>query len=420
LTVESIGLVKSTTIELGSALLAQVHVRGLTELSANRFMVAGFDGVFDLDITSGQFKHYQHLSGDVQSLSDNAINAAVKVSDSEVWLASGLGLDSLNVHSGQITRLLDNPDLAEFIGSRRINDIYLHGDKVLVAANSGIFRLQLVTQQAGETSPRVKRLGSIAELKNAWSLKFKPNGDKLIGTYGLGLFEVKANGKVKRYTYGKEGNESLLSNNVSALTVDKQQRLWVGTNKGLNWRQKDQPGFATLLPSKLAGVEGIDNIRDIHQDRHGHLWFLSTRGLIEVDGQLNLQRLMTAQTTPALQFDQWANVLLFVDNLLLIGSDSGLQVIDLEQNRQLQFFPINGVVQMLEDKAGSWWILSFDTLYRFEPNTMTLEPMANNRLFSASQLAKGSGYYNFIEDSFAQLWLAWPGGVKVFDTLNHL
>ncbi len=407
------------SIDLGEAILPHVDVRALTEVQPERVIVSGFDGFYDVNVNAGVVRHFQHSDTEPQSLSDNAVNKAVAVSDSEVWLATGLGLDSYDLSSGQVKRLLDEPALEQAIGSKSISDLYRLNDQILVAATSGIYRFRLQQHNAQPLKPRLKQLSELSKLKNAWSLKYSGDGKQYVGTYGLGLFEIDSNGKHTRYTYAEQGRNRLSGNNVSVIEVDRQGRLWVGTSKGLNWREQGQQGFSSFLPSALSGVAGIDVIRDIYQDDEDNLWFLSTRGVIEVDAKLNLKRTFTKESEPPLRVDKWATSVKVINNRLLIGSDIGFSVIDLSSNREMRFIPTNGVARFFEDSQGQLWVLSFDTLYLFNRQNLSLEAMPNDGFFTQTQKAKGVGFYNIAEDRFGQFWLAWSGGVKVFDPLSR-
>ncbi len=70
---------------------------------------------------------------------------------------------------------------------------------------------------------------------SARSIAEKPDGSLWLGTWGDGIVELDKNHKeIKKYKYDSTNKNSLSHNQVRAIKTDKQGRVWVGTNSGLN------------------------------------------------------------------------------------------------------------------------------------------------------------------------------------------
>lgn len=73
------------------------------------------------------------------------------------------------------------------------------------------------------------------------------------------------------YRYSSEDLNSLASNNITALLIDSQQRIWVGTDNGVSLFNRD-----TQLFINIQTKDGLTNNR--------------VNALAEVDGQLWVAR----------------------------------------------------------------------------------------------------------------------------------
>ena len=70
---------------------------------------------------------------------------------------------------------------------------------------------------------------------SARSISEADDGSLWLGTWGDGLIKLDKNYKeVKRYKYEPKNSNSISNNQVRVIKPDKQGRLWIGTNSGLN------------------------------------------------------------------------------------------------------------------------------------------------------------------------------------------
>ena len=91
-----------------------------------------------------------------------------------------------------------------------------------------------------------------------------------IGTDGDGLFAM-ANNHISRYTQ----EDGLLSNNVVALNADLDGKLVIGTNKGLQWRDKKKFGVFEAL--------GRMQINALWVDKWNSIWAGTEQGLARLN-----------------------------------------------------------------------------------------------------------------------------------------
>jgi len=95
--------------------------------------------------------------------------------------------------------------------------------------------------------------------------------------HGMSIVDLST-GQTTNYRYQKEKKDGLPGNNVRCIYKDRQQRIWVGTDRGL---ARFDPNTGTF--SKVSGANGFeDNVYDIKQMNDGTLWIATDIGGIKV------------------------------------------------------------------------------------------------------------------------------------------
>lgn len=111
-----------------------------------------------------------------------------------------------------------------------------------------------------------------------------PDGDVWIGTMDNGLYRYSYASKAyKQYTGNadKPLPDTLHSNTITALTVDRKGRLWISTAKGgLSRYNKEHDNFTTF--GRESGLPGR-TVYNLLEDKRGQLWFGTDNGLVCLD-----------------------------------------------------------------------------------------------------------------------------------------
>jgi signal transduction histidine kinase/ligand-binding sensor domain-containing protein/DNA-binding response OmpR family regulator len=139
------------------------------------------------------------------------------------------------------------------------------------------------------------------------SIRETANGSLWIGTQQRGLYRIdqpnQARLKVDSVYRGGNQPGSLHSNRISYLYEDRQNRLWVGTYKGLHLYQPSSGRFVAYL-AKLGSEQAISSniINYIQEDRQGRLWVGTSNGLnrmeATVDGQVWFRKFRQQEGLP--------------------------------------------------------------------------------------------------------------------------
>ncbi len=109
-----------------------------------------------------------------------------------------------------------------------------------------------------------------------WAITSTRDGNIWFGGFGGGLHRMDGNGQITRFMPEKNDPHSLPGDTVLSLTVDANNRLWIGTTKGLCYLSGNK--FVKVLAGNI--LDGY--IMQLIGDADGSLWAGTTRGLVHL------------------------------------------------------------------------------------------------------------------------------------------
>ncbi|MDT0690377.1 two-component regulator propeller domain-containing protein [Salegentibacter sp. F188] len=169
---------------------------------------------------------------------------------------------------------------------------------------------------------RFEPLKSIPTQRAVASISQDRQGFIWMGTHGLGL--SKYNGLDYTSYQFKEGDSSSLSNSLIHITyIDKQNRLWVGTETGLDLYNRDQDSFTHIdLPGKSGSTSVA--VHTILENKNGDILVGTHQyGLFKINDST-----LTASEVKIKGIREVRNFLIHkithFDDRILLGTDKGL------------------------------------------------------------------------------------------------
>ena len=206
------------------------------------------------------------LVGPAQGLPSTEIKALAHDAAGYLWIATADGLARYDGVGMRVWR--HDPDDPGSLPGNNVQAIVVDArDRVWAATEGGgVSVLDASRQQfAHFRADRHPALGS----DDVWAMARQ--GDAIwLGTYDGGLTRVERDGGMRRYTSAEHG---LPSDIVLSLAVDADNRLWVGTPKGVARETGD--GFE---PVALPGADGVPTVFSLSAEADG-LWVGTSHGV---------------------------------------------------------------------------------------------------------------------------------------------
>jgi len=258
--------------------------------------------------------------------------------------------------------------------------------------------------------------------------KSNVNEEVAIGTAGLGLFLTNIqSGKYQHYKSGQKSN-SILSNNISALTVDGNENIWIGSDGGLDMLNPITGKVISYFTDRIPNYTRF-LIKDLKFDNAGRLFVAHTGGVdILFPGQNIIKKIPSVtnrELKPELQSDiiELANSSKPIAELLKIGEQKLLEK-EFEVSDSIKTIIIGvgegqsniGVMfdyGWLEDenKKIVWGMHNYSNSYHFQggdknritTQTLQLKP-GKYKLKFQSDVGHSYGNYNVKPPTDSTLW----------------
>lgn len=370
---------------------------------------ATYDGLNRFD--GREFRVYRNKIGDSTSLPHNYIYTLQEDAAKQLWVGTGQGLSIFDPALERFSRVYyireqgSSPQLIDFslycikpdaagnmyggtngfgllvrkkgesicrvipcmIGGKRISgysvsDIVITPNSVLAfVSGQGLFRLDHATQVL---------LPLNNEVRFANCLRPDQSGTIWVGSEnGLYQYSEKASKYLLHFT-GKPGE--LSDNNVTSITTDKDNNLWIGTDRGGITIYTTDKRFMYVAAGEGADKLSSESVFSLLRDKEERIWIGTIKGGCNViDKQMArfttiIRDPFSANTIPVSTIYSFCET---KDKDLLIGTDGGgLSVWNRSTNRFLNYnhqsgnpnsLSHNAVIKMLEDHEGRLWVGTF-------------------------------------------------------------
>ncbi|RTE54021.1 response regulator [Arenibacter aquaticus] len=283
-------------------------------------------GLNFFNATTGKFTSYRNKEDDSGSLSSDHITALYLDSKKRLWIGSRNGLDmvDLSLSSKDFVFKHYNSEQAPFIAGWDGTSIYtIYEDKnsqLLVGSASGLFKLAKdangqdyfgsITNTIGLPNTAIRDLTEDAL------------GRLLVAT-GQGVFaQVKGQG---------ENLQKLYDGNFSALLVDNENRIWVGSNEGLllfeNTSGDNLPKFwdRFVYDSRNPASISKNIIKSLFLDSTGIIWIGTNGGGVNTfdPGRKKFRHIRNTSDPNSLSYDKIRAMYEDGNGTLWIGTEGG-------------------------------------------------------------------------------------------------
>lgn len=351
--------------------------------SKDKLWIATYtQGIYKLDLETRKTSYYSR--GSENKLSNDNISAFLEDKNGIIWIGTYEdGINLIKPHNKIIENYTSDPQQINTLSGSSIFGLIQDKDKILWAGTqgSGINKINRMTGKISHilADPYNKEALSHNEIT---AIAEDQDGYLWVGTiYGLNRLDKKT-GKFKRYFYSRKNfnteNSSLSSSSITALLVDKDNNLWIGTDySGLNKLDPTRKKFK-IYYNILGDDESLssNNVITLFSDSEGYIWTSSwLKGLNRVDPETDkIKRYIYNPDNPSsLQTNTVYSISEDSDGFLWFGSTDGLIKFDkkteiFKSYTEKDGLPNNSVYGILEDQDGFLWITTNRGIAKFDKN----------------------------------------------------
>lgn len=256
-----------------------------------------------------------------------------------------------------------------------------------------------------------KSLSYASYLSSILALK---DGSLLIGTFsGLNKYNEK-NDNFDRYQHNDSVPTSLSNSTVNCIYQDKKNRVWIGTDNGLNLLTNTQKyRFKRFLNTEKQNQK----IYTITEDHNGTLWLSTSKGLMNMrfsEGKIIFKYFKAFSEALEKSIDNHITSMVEDrENNLWIGTkQSGVSKLDLSTENIINYkysslnpqgISSNNIRKIIVDRTGKIWIGSLHGISIYNPAAKSFSTLQNEAGNPAS-LSQNS-VYDIFQDRQGIIWV---------------
>jgi len=364
-----------------------------------------------------EFLVYRNEPGNMTSILNNLVYTSLKSSDGTMWfgLINGgfcrYNSETDNFENFTIPKGMDSKEsklLIFDIAEDKQGAVYLS------VFGSGIYKFY---PDKKTFSKEKSKLFDNELLKKSTKLKFDAEGNFWIGTWDNGLFRFDF--KKNLLTNYCQGNKKkILSNNrVRFIFSDSKERIWAGTQSGLNLFDSERDEFINPMKDKDKIMPDNSNAFScMEEDKNGDIWIgTSSSGIIKYKESESRFTMMENSDLNPESISGNSIMHLFCDrtNVMWAGTyDNGLNKTDVDRKKFFGFANLFdrqihklSVISLLEDEGRRLYIgTSFNGLYVFIFGETELH---KQRIFKdGKELSEGQTVTCIYRDSYGKIFFS--------------
>ncbi len=378
--------------------LPSKNIRALLADGEQLWMGTWGGGLVRIDLPTGNFTVFSSTSAvPEQRPGSDFIRVIFRDAQGRLWIGGNAGLDVLNAAETTFTHYI--------LPGTELQTVYAIAEdaqgNLWLGTDAGIFQLA-----ADSSSIRNVMQTGGSPVTALW-MDLKRN-QLWAGTIS-GLYRLDpANGNASHFSHEPANPNSLGTDAIASLFSDQPDRLWVGTENGVDLLDLTAPvAFIHIthddndLSSLASGL-----VLSIFQDNLGGIWFSSwTSGLSYYHPARFKFPVATALPSFPVSFAHGENETLWVGTFEqgLLQLDKNYQIINTYQHQEddPESLPNNTVMALAKDRQNRLWIGTLGGLCRLDTDkSLQYYPMVNKRVRSLLEDRQGNLWVGTMEGLF--------------------
>ncbi len=369
-------------------------------------------GLCVYNLRSGRAEFYRHIFNDTYSIADNAIHSVYEDREGGMWLGT---------YFGGINYMFDSHSVFEkYYPVEGINS--LSGKSVSEFCEDENGNLWIGTEDFGLNYFNV----SLQQFKNYYLPWDKANSfshsnihgllynnpELWIGTYSQGIDVLNTHTGTSRSYKSSNKKNTLLSNNIYSIYKNKQDVIWIGSEKGLQYFNQGDDNFIRVN-------KDIDcQVNDIKQSANGLMWVATIgKGVFCYNASTQTWKQYKILPNEAIADGQMITCIMEDDtgNIWIGTEGAGMCFFDVKKEAFISIntthgLPNNVVYMLLQDEQGDIWGSTNKGIFSYDPQSKEIRVFGHSSGLLGDQFNYKSGILLNKKIYF--------GGVKGFIAFN--
>ena len=404
--------------------LSSNEVHAILDDHAGTLWIGTAGGLDSLNRTTGNISHYQHDKADPGSLTDSSVMSLYRDPAGLMWIGTRAG--GVNWWNSQswsfggsnpawldgklVTAFADAPDDRLWVGT----------------LGGGLFDLDTQSGNATKLDVRLKRQDALGD-DRVMSLLRDHSGTLWIGTWGVGVKRLGANGELSSIPVGKGDPHGLSAPGIVAIYEARDGLLWIATHGGGANVLNPATGVVRQLAysSATPGALSSENVTAFVEDREGFMWIGTDSGglnLARSDGTVIKSFThdatdpgsLSANTVYALTLDADGHLWVSTDGgglNLVSGSASAPSTIRFQRFSHEQGLSSDTIYAAVPGARGELWLSGNAGLMRFDPHSHAVATFHREHGLQSEEFNS----FAYFRTRDGRLAFGGTGGLNVFD-----
>jgi ligand-binding sensor domain-containing protein len=407
--------------------ISHQSINALCEDHKNRIWIGTDGGINILEKGPQKFSHINSSDPEL-NISNDTIQSIVEDQYHKVWIGTNFGLNQYFPKENKIVSYFHVPGKKSSLAGNQIQQVFINDEEqVIVATNNGISVLNRKKGQFHSLKDKNNR-NPLAGIQVNQIIQDKKSNYWIASEEGL-FFYNKKQRVFKQYIVDE--SNGLTSNSLTSIMEDSQGDIWIGTNG--NGICIYNPATAQFKESSHPIIKEFENdyIHSLFEDRSKIVYVgTSWRGLAKINPYANqFEHIRYSPNNPdGLNSENvWTIYENETDNVLWIGTNKGINLLDLETNTfsymqheagNPNSLSDNLIRDIYQDEKGNYWISTYTGgLNHYNPETKSFRHYLNNP-HDTNSISSDHVWKVYIDHS-GNVWVGTNFGLNKFDPVTQ-
>lgn len=344
--------------------------------------IGTYNGLNHFDIETEKFTRYQKDLFDGNSISNNTIWSLEVLHSGEILIGTAEGLNTFDPSKGIFNKYFHNKEDRSSLPHDYVLDTYTdEKHQIWVATANGLAKILRNDEGDYKFLPvSLKSDNNLSDTDFIQAVTQDSSGHVWVGSRFNGLYKLSSEGDLIQHFIAGFSGTSIINNNVRALEINQNNRLWVGTYDGLSRLDSSGTFISCQNQSQNPNSISVNKVKTIFCSTDGSVWVGTYYGGVNMwnEANFNFTNIKNYGKGLGLAYNVVSSVIEDQDYMYFGTEGKGISVLNKandeyhyidEQTSNLSSSNIKAL--RWGERTGELWVCTFDAglnLYDVEEN----------------------------------------------------